>query len=102
MDRNKLQSFATIGEIISAIAIVLSLLYAAYEFRHSGTLSKREVETLLYQQMREMNVLIVQTPGLAEHPAGLPVGTSGAEVPGAHRRSLGKNSGSVTLDPTGV
>ena len=66
MEQSKLQSYASIGEIISAVAIVVSLIYAGYEFRQSETLSSREVETLLFERFREMNQLEIQTPGLAE------------------------------------
>lgn len=47
MEQSKLQTYASIGEIISAFAIVVSLIYAGYEFRHSGTLSNRDAESLL-------------------------------------------------------
>lgn len=66
MEQGKLQTYASIGEIISAIAIVVSLIYAGYEFRQSGTLSNRDAETLLYERFREMNQMEIQTPGLAE------------------------------------
>jgi hypothetical protein len=66
MEQSKLQTYASIGEIISVVAIVISLVYAGYEFRPSGTLSNRDAETLLYERFREMKQMEIQTPGMAE------------------------------------
>ena len=43
-----------------------SRFYTGYEFRHSGKLTSRDAETLLFERFREMNHLEIQTPGLAE------------------------------------
>ena len=66
MNQGKLQSYASIGEIVSAVAIVVSLIYVGYEFRQSRTVSNRDAEMMLFDRFAEMNRLEIQTPGLAE------------------------------------
>ena len=66
MNQSKLQIYTSIAEIVSAFAIVISLLYAGYEFRHSSTLSSREVDVLLFERSGHANRMLIETPGLAE------------------------------------
>jgi hypothetical protein len=66
MDKTRLQTYASIGEIVSAVAIVLSLIYAGYEFRQSSTLTSRDVDVLLFERSLETNRMLVESPGLAE------------------------------------
>jgi len=58
--------YTSIAEIVSAVAIVISLLYAANEFRQSNTLSTREADLILFERVANENREIVSTPGLAE------------------------------------
>jgi len=66
MKAEKFQTWAAIAEIVSAIAIVISLLYVGYEFRRTQTLSSNEVDTLLFERVREMNTMLIQHPDLAD------------------------------------
>ncbi len=66
MNQSKLQTYTSIAEIVSAFAIVVSLLHAGYEFRHSSTLSSREVDVLLFERSGYANRMLIETPGLAE------------------------------------
>jgi hypothetical protein len=65
MKTERVQTWAAVAEIVSAIAIVISLLYVGYEFRRAGTLSSNEVDTLLFERVREMNAMLIQEPDLA-------------------------------------
>ena len=60
MNREKLQVLAAIAEVVSAIAIVVSLIYVGYEFRRTGTLSSNEVDTILFERVREMNGMLIE------------------------------------------
>ena len=78
MKKTRLKNLVSIAEIISSLAIVLSLFYAAYEFSRSKTLTNRDVENIIYQRMLEMDRLIIENPGLshlflkaADHPDSL-------------------------------
>lgn len=66
MKSEKLPTYAAIAEVVSAIAIVISLLYVGYEFRRTGTLSSNEVDTLLFERVREMNTMLIENSDLAE------------------------------------
>lgn len=66
MDARKLQAYASLAEVVSAVAIVLSLLYAANEFRRAGTISGREADVILFERVQEANRQLIETPELAE------------------------------------
>ena len=56
----------SVVQILSALAVVGSLVYAVSEFKRSETLNSRDVENTLYQRMLEMDRLLIETPDLAE------------------------------------
>jgi hypothetical protein len=66
MDRNRVQTVASIAEIISAFGLIVSLLYAGYEFRRSTTVTSSDAATVLTERFRESNRLLIESPGLAE------------------------------------
>lgn len=66
MDEKKVQAYASLAEVISAVAIVISLLYVAYEFRRTSTMGSREADVVLFERAREANRLLIESPGLAE------------------------------------
>ena len=49
MNARKLQAYASLAEVVSAAAIIVSLLYVGYEFRRTGTLTSREVDVMLFE-----------------------------------------------------
>lgn len=66
MDGKKLQTYASLAEVLSALAIVASLIYVATEFRRTSTMSSREADVILFERGREANRLLIESPGLAE------------------------------------
>ena len=62
MQKSKLQTAVSIAEIISALAIVVSLIYAANEFKRSQTITSRDVENIAYTRMMEMDRLLIENP----------------------------------------
>jgi len=66
MDTSKLQVYASLAEVVSALAIIVSLLYAANEFHRAGTLSSRQADGILFQRVQAADHLLIETPGLAE------------------------------------
>lgn len=56
----------SLGEGVSALAIIVSLLYVGYEFRRTNTMSSREADVALYERLQDSNRMRVETPGLAE------------------------------------
>lgn len=66
MDRERLQTYASLAEVISAVAIIISLLYVGYEVRRTSTLSSREADVILFERGREANRILIESPGMAE------------------------------------
>ena len=55
----------SLAEIISSLAIVISLVYVASEYRRSDLLTNRDVENIMYGNMREMDRMLIENDGLA-------------------------------------
>ena len=66
MKKLKLDTVVSITEIISSLAIVVTLFYAANEFQRSNTLTNRDVENIIYDRMLEMDRLIIENADLAK------------------------------------
>ena len=66
MDGRKLHTYASIAEVVAALAVIVSLLYAGYEFRRASTLSSREADGILFERVREANRMLIESPGIAE------------------------------------
>jgi hypothetical protein len=62
MKKPNLQTAVSIAEIISAFAIVVSLIYAVNEFRRSQTITSRDVENIAYSRMMELDRLLIENP----------------------------------------
>lgn len=52
MNKDRVLIYASLAEIVSALAIVISLLYVVSEFRRTETLTSREVDTILFERVR--------------------------------------------------
>jgi len=82
MKRPSLQTTVSVVEIVASLAVVVSLLYVAYEFKRSETLNSRDVESTIYQRMLERDRLVIENPELAEilvKAAGDPDGLSSTD-----------------------
>jgi len=65
MDQRRVQLYASIAEIVSAVAVVISLLYVASEFRQAKTLTERDVDRELFERVREENRILIENPDVA-------------------------------------
>ena len=66
MRRISLQTTVSLAEIVTAVAVVVSLLYAVSEFKRSQTLTSTDVQTIVYDRMLEMDRLLIENKDLAE------------------------------------
>jgi hypothetical protein len=66
MKKPKLDTVVSIAEIVSSLAIVVSLFYIANEFQRSNTLTNRDVENIIYDRMLEMDRLIIENADLSK------------------------------------
>ena len=60
MKKPKLDTVVSLAEIISSLAIVVSLFYIANEFQRSNTLTNRDVENIIYDRMLKMDQLVIE------------------------------------------
>jgi hypothetical protein len=73
MKKEKLQEYALLAEIISALAVVLSLIFVGMGIRqstHESALNRNVAEVSAYQdlvgQVLELNYIVINNPELAE------------------------------------
>jgi len=66
MDRQRVQLWASIAEIVSAVAVVISLLYVASEFRQAKTLTERDADAQLFERVSAANSILIENPDIAE------------------------------------
>ena len=62
----KLRTAVSIAEIISALAVGVTLVYAVSELKRSRALTSTNIETVLYDRMLEMDRLLVEADGFAD------------------------------------
>lgn len=62
----KLRTAVSIAEIISALAVVVTLVYAVGELKRTRALTSTNIETVLYDRMLEMDRLVVEANGFAD------------------------------------
>lgn len=66
MNKDRVLIYASLAEIVSALAIVISLLYVVSEFRRTETLTSREVDTILFERVRESMTMLASSEDLAQ------------------------------------
>jgi hypothetical protein len=69
MRSSRVQTAVSVAEIISAFAVVLTLLYGVSQLKRSRALTSTNVESVLYERMTDMDRLVAEGGGLAEIPA---------------------------------
>ena len=66
MNSGKLQAYASLAEVVSALAVVATLLYVSNEFRRSSTIDNREADLMLFHRIQEAHRQVIEVPGMAE------------------------------------
>ncbi len=61
-----LSDLASIGNIVAAIAVVISLIYLARQVRHANLLAKSEVRQRMVEQTHEELYVLMNNPDLRE------------------------------------
>ena len=65
MRQSRLRTAVSVAEIVSALAVVATLLYAVGELKRSQALASTDIETVLYERMLEMDRLVVENDDFA-------------------------------------
>jgi len=63
--RRDLKTWVDVAQVIGALAVVLSVLYAATQLRQSQKLSSSQVEERLYGRVLELNRLLIENRDLS-------------------------------------
>lgn len=66
MKKSRLQWFVSVTQILSSLAVFISIIYLVTEYNRSGLLNQRDIENKVYERVMALNELIVQHPELAE------------------------------------
>lgn len=66
MADSKFTTWKFAAEMLSAAAIIISLLYVGYEIRQTQVLSQRGVDELLFARNEESNRILIENPDIAE------------------------------------
>ena len=66
MSKRSLKNWVGIAEIISAVAVVLSLLYVGFEIRRTTVQSDADVQAELLSYTHQRRYLIIEDSGLSE------------------------------------
>jgi hypothetical protein len=66
MRKGSLRTAVSIAEIVSALAVVATLIYAVGELKRSRATTSIDIETVLYERMLDMDRLLVSSDGFAD------------------------------------
>lgn len=66
MPKKDIAFYASLAEVLAAIAVVVSLVYAGMEFRSSRVLSAREADMQLFANAQREMMAVVDSAALAE------------------------------------
>jgi len=66
MNQKKLEIVVSWARIISALTVIVSLLYVGYEFRRTSALTSQEVDGILFERAQKANSTLVDSPGMAD------------------------------------
>lgn len=65
MKRPSLERLAHLSQVVSSAAIIISLIYAGYEYRRSNTLTNRDVMDVIFQRVSETEQLLIENSDMA-------------------------------------
>lgn len=65
MKSPSLERLAYMSQVFSSLAILVTLIYAGYEYNRANTLTNRDVEDAIFQRVSEMEHLLIENPDMA-------------------------------------
>lgn len=66
MKKRKLERLVSVTQILSSLAVIISIIYLITEYNRSGLLNQRNIENKVYERVMALNQLLVENPELAE------------------------------------
>ena len=65
MKKGKLQWFVSVTQILSSLAVLVSIIYLITEYNRTGLLNEKTIENKVYDRVMALNKLIIEHPDLA-------------------------------------
>lgn len=66
MPKKDIAFYASLAEVLAAVAVVISLIYAGMEFRSSRVLSARDADVQLFANVQRQTMAVIESASLAE------------------------------------
>jgi hypothetical protein len=66
MKKKRLQNIVSITQILSSLAVLVSIILLITEYKRSGILNEKSVENLVYSRIMELDRLIIENEDFAE------------------------------------
>ena len=65
MKKEKLQTLVSIAQIVSSLAVIVSIILLITEYSRSGVLNERQIENEVYDRMMELDRLVIENADFA-------------------------------------
>ena len=66
MKNVKLNTVVSIANIVSSLALIISIIILISEYRRSDVLNEKTIENLVYGRMMELDKLVIENPDLGD------------------------------------
>lgn len=66
MKKNKLETLVSVANIVSSIALIISIIILINEYKRSGVLNEKTIENLVYERMMELDRLVIENKDLGD------------------------------------
>lgn len=66
MKKNKLETLVSVANIVSSIALIISIIILINEYKRSGVLNEKTIENLVYERMMELDRLVIENKELGD------------------------------------
>lgn len=66
MKKDKLQFYVSVTQILSSLAVLISIIILITEYRRSGIVNEKSLENLVYSRMMEMDKILIENREIAE------------------------------------
>lgn len=66
MKKRNLQTLVSLAQILSSVAVLVSIFFLITEYKRSTVLNEKNVEDNVYNRVMEYNRLVIENPDLAQ------------------------------------
>lgn len=66
MKNQRLQNIVSIANIVSSLAVLISIIFLINEYKRSGVFNEKTIENLVYSRIMELDKLIIENPDMGD------------------------------------